>query len=78
MRLGRRTAFFGALAVISLLLWEPTPAEYRWVNLFAAGLALVWAVGTALEDRSLGRWRPSGGRPRRVPHERADDDVRRA
>lgn len=58
MTLGRRTAFFMALAAVSLLLWEPTPAEYRWVNLFAAGLATVWAVAVAIEDRSLGRWRP--------------------
>lgn len=78
MTLGRRSAFFGALAVISLLLWEPTPPEYRWVNLFAAGLALVWAIAAALEDRSLGRWRPSTRRTRSVAHERADDRVTRA
>ncbi|MDH4112886.1 MAG: hypothetical protein OEV60_09445 [Actinomycetota bacterium] len=59
MNLGRRSAFFGGLAIVCLLLWEPTPPEYRWVNLFAAALALVWAGAAALEDRSLGRWRPS-------------------
>lgn len=59
MKLGRRTVFFGGLVVVCLLLWEPTPPEYRWVNLFAAGLALFWAFAVALEDRSLGRWRPS-------------------
>ncbi|HJR96380.1 MAG TPA: hypothetical protein VJ979_00565 [Actinomycetota bacterium] len=78
MRLGRRTVFFSGLAVACLLLWEPTPAEYRWVNLFAAGLALVWAFATAMEDRALGRWRPSTRKSRRVPHERSDDHVTRS
>jgi hypothetical protein len=69
MTIGRRSLFFAALAAISLLLWEPTPPEYRWVNLFAASLALFWAVAAALEDRALGRWRPggSGGRPGESP-----------
>ncbi len=63
MRIGRRPLFFSSLAVISLLLWEPTPPEYRWVNLFAAGLAAFWAVLLFLEDRSLLRWSPrSDGR----------------
>jgi hypothetical protein len=73
MMVGRRTAFFGALAVICLLLWEPTPAEYRWVNLFAAALATLWAIAAAWEDRSLGRWRPRSAR-RRGP----GDPVKRA
>ncbi len=77
MKIGRRTAFFGALALVSLLLWEPTPAEYRWVNLFAAALALVWATAAALEDRSLGRWRPRN-RSRRPAPRSGDDDVTRA
>ena len=64
MTLGRRSLFFAALAGVSLLLWEPTPAEYRWVNLFAAALALLWAIAVALEDRSLGRWRPASERRR--------------
>ena len=33
MRIGRRPLFFTALAVLSLLLLEPTPADLRWVNL---------------------------------------------
>ena len=75
--IGRRSAFFGALAIISLLLWEPTPAEYRWVNLFAAVLALLWAIAAAFEDRSLGRWRPRD-RSRRPLDRSGDDDVTRA
>lgn len=76
--IGRRSAFFGALAIVSLLLWEPTPAEYRWVNLFAASLAVLWAIAAAFEDRSLGRWRPKD-RSRRPPSARGgDDDVTRA
>ena len=58
MRIGRRPLFFAALAVICLVMLEPTPAEYRWVNLFAAGLALFWAVMLILEERSLVRWSP--------------------
>jgi hypothetical protein len=58
MRIGRRPLFFAALAVICLVMLEPTPAEYRWVNLFAAGLALFWAVMLLLEERSLVRWSP--------------------
>jgi hypothetical protein len=58
MRIGRRPLFFAALAVICLVMLEPTPAEYRWVNLFAAGLAMFWAVMLFLEERSLVRWSP--------------------
>jgi hypothetical protein len=58
MRIGRRPLFFAALAVLSLVMIEPTPAEYRWVNLFAAGLATFWAVMLFLEERSLVRWSP--------------------
>ena len=71
MRIGRRPLFFSGLALISLLLWEPTPAEYRWVNLFSAGLALFWAVVLFLEDRSLLRWSPGANAHR----DRDDDDA---
>ena len=71
MRIGRRPLFFSGLALISLLLWEPTPAEYRWVNLFSAGLALFWAVMLFLEDRSLLRWSPGANAHR----DRDDDDA---
>jgi hypothetical protein len=77
MTLGRRSLFFGALAGVSLLLWEPTPPEYRWVNLFAAALALLWGVAVGFEDRALGRWRPTSVR-RRKPDPGPDDPVTRA
>lgn len=77
MKIGRRAVFFGGLAIVCLLLWEPTPPEYRWVNLFAAGLALLWAVAAAAEDRSLRRWRPRD-RSRRSPTDGGDEPVRRA
>ena len=60
MKIGRRPLFFGGLAAICLILLEPTPATYRWVNLFAAGLALLWAVLLFIEDRSLARTAPGG------------------
>jgi hypothetical protein len=58
MRIGRRPLFFTGLAVICLLMLELTPPEYRWVNLFAAGLAMFWAVMLFVEERSLVRWSP--------------------
>jgi hypothetical protein len=58
MRIGRRPLFFAALAVISLLLLEPTPSDLRWVNMFAAGLAMFWAVAVFIEERSMTRWSP--------------------
>jgi hypothetical protein len=58
VRIGRRPLFFTSVAVISLLLLEPTPAHLRWVNLASAGLAMFWAVALFLEDRSMLRWRP--------------------
>jgi uncharacterized membrane protein YgdD (TMEM256/DUF423 family) len=56
MRIGRPPLFFAALALICLLLYVPTPAAYRWVNLFAAGLALFWGVLLFLEERSVLRF----------------------
>jgi uncharacterized membrane protein len=56
--MGRRSLFFGALALLSLLMLEPTPAAYRWVNLSSAGLALFWAVMLFLEERSFARMTP--------------------
>ena len=50
MRLARRTWFFLVIVVAMLLLYAPTPAKYRWVNLALAGLALFWFVLFALED----------------------------
>ena len=76
MRIGRRPLFFTALAVISLLLLEPTPADLRWVNLASAALAMFWAVALFLEDRSMLRSRPGPGQSpeRRSPNADAEDD----
>lgn len=70
MRIGRRPLFFAALALLSLLMLEPTPAQYRWVNLFAAGLALFWAVAVYLEERSFRKVTPP------TPEERTSDQRR--
>ncbi|MGB7804007.1 MAG: hypothetical protein WBM72_00235 [Actinomycetota bacterium] len=67
MRIGRRPLFFTALALLSLLLLEPTPAHLRWVNLGSAALAMFWAVALFLEDRSMLRSRP-GPEPEPVEH----------
>ena len=48
--LSRRTWFFLVIAVAMLLLYDPTPAKFRWVNLALAGLALFWFVLFAVED----------------------------
>ena len=54
-KLARRTWFFLVIAVAMLLLYEPTPAKFRWVNLALAGLALFWFILFVIED--LGRAR---------------------
>ena len=61
MNIGRRPLFFASLALVSLLLLEPTPPELRWVNLAAAALAMFWAVALFFEERSMLRWRPQTG-----------------
>jgi hypothetical protein len=50
MTLSRRTWFFLVIPVAMLLLYEPTPASLRWVNLAMAGLSLFWFVLFAIED----------------------------
>src|SRR5206468_4073966 len=62
MRIGRRPTFFVALALLCLLLYVPTPTAYRWVNLFAGGLALFWGVLLFLEERSVLRFAPVADR----------------
>ena len=71
MKIGRRPLFFGALALLCLLMLEPTPAAYRWVNLVSAGVAIFWAILLLLEERSLLRITPSGP-PRRRPEPREE------
>lgn len=60
MNIGRRPLFFLLLGVIGLLLLEPTPEKFRWVNLAIAGLAFFWFVLLSLEEltsRGPGRTR---------------------
>jgi hypothetical protein len=54
-KIGRRTWFFLVIAITMLLLVEPTPAKFRWVNLALAGLALFWFILFAIEDLSRAR-----------------------
>ena len=54
-KLARRTWFFLVIVVAMLLLYAPTPAKFRWVNLALAGLALFWFILFAIEDLSRAR-----------------------
>ena len=66
MRLARRTWFFLVIVVAMLLLYEPTPPQFRRVNLAMAGLALFWFVLFSIEDFSRARRerrRLGGGSP---------------
>ena len=51
MTRGRRPLFFLAVAVISLLLWIPTPSDFRWVNVVMASLGFFWFVLLGIEER---------------------------
>ena len=51
----RRWLFFAALAAVNLIMLEPTPDQYHWVNYFGAGLATFWAVMLFFEERSLAK-----------------------
>ena len=57
--MGRRSLFFGALALLCLIMIEPTPEQYRWVNLVGAGLALFWCVMLFIEPRSRAKVTPA-------------------
>ena len=50
MRIGRRSLFFLATALVCLFMIPPTPAEFRWVNLVMGALASLWAVLLRIED----------------------------
>lgn len=50
MRLSRRTLFFLVIPIAMTLLYEPTPASLRWVNVALAGLSLFWFTLFAIED----------------------------
>ncbi|HEX3299507.1 MAG TPA: hypothetical protein VHW68_05290 [Actinomycetota bacterium] len=53
--LSRRTWFFLVIVVAMLLLYDPTPAKYHWVNVALAGIALFWFVMFAIEDVGYAR-----------------------
>jgi hypothetical protein len=55
VKIGRRSLFFLATAVVCLLMIPPTPNEFRWVDLAMAGLASLWAVLLTIEDISSRR-----------------------
>jgi hypothetical protein len=55
MNVSRRTWFFLVIPVVMLLIYEPTPASLRWVNLALAGLSLFWFVLFIIEDVSHAR-----------------------
>ena len=50
MTLSRRPWFFLLVAVVCMLLYEPTPSQFRWVNVSMALLALFWFVMLAVEE----------------------------
>ncbi|MEO8422332.1 MAG: hypothetical protein ABI595_00285 [Actinomycetota bacterium] len=52
MRISRRALFFLGVALVFVLMIAPTPAEFRWLNLVMAGLALFWATLLGIEDLS--------------------------
>jgi hypothetical protein len=63
VRIGRRPLFFLSTAVVCLALLAATPAEFRWVNLGCAGLAVFWATLLSIEDISNAREGKSGEEP---------------
>jgi hypothetical protein len=64
--LSRRPLFFLVIVLACLLLYEPTPAKFRWVNLSMAALALFWFVLLATDEIVAGR-RNQRGRSRGGP-----------
>jgi hypothetical protein len=64
--LSRRTWFFLVIAIAMLLLYDPTPPTFQWVNVALAALALFWFVLFTIEDVGHARRvrrRVRGGRP---------------
>ena len=61
MTIGRRPIFFFALCVTCLVLLPVTPAEFRWLNLVLAGVALFWTLALGLEDLAHSRRKERGG-----------------
>jgi len=50
MRLSRRPLFFLVVTATCLLLYEPTPSSFRWVNLSMAALSFFWFVLLSAEE----------------------------
>jgi hypothetical protein len=68
MRIGRRPLFFFAIALTFLVMYIPTPEEFRSVNVVMAALAAFWATLLTVEElvnrpRRPPRNGPEGGRP---------------
>jgi hypothetical protein len=63
MNINRRTWGFLVIAIAMVLLLEPTPEKYRWVNVALAALAMFWFVLFLIEDvlRARREQRPSRG-----------------
>jgi hypothetical protein len=55
LAISRRPLFFLVIVIACLVLYEPTPAKFRWVNLSMAALALFWFVLLAAEEVLTGR-----------------------
>jgi hypothetical protein len=63
--IGRKALFFGALALVGLIMVYPTPPEFRWVSWFVAALSGLWAILAAIEDLTTPVYPPvprTGGR----------------
>jgi hypothetical protein len=56
VRIGRRPLFFLGIAAAFLVMLIPTPAQFRWLDVTMAGLALMWFVLLSLEE--LSAWKP--------------------
>jgi uncharacterized membrane protein YeiB len=50
MIVSRRPWFFLLVAIVCLLLYEPTPADFRWVNVAMALLSFFWFVLLGVEE----------------------------
>jgi hypothetical protein len=63
MSINPRTWGFLVVAIVMVLLLEPTPEKYRWVNVALAALATFWFVVFLIEDvlRARREKRPSRG-----------------
>jgi hypothetical protein len=68
-RIGRRTLFFGLIALICLVLVPAMPVEFRWVAWGSAILAGIWAILFFIEDLARREPREEVVLPEKVPVE---------